>query len=369
MGQGKVAVNSLNMSQGEFPEIERKALIIGVGATGIDTVITVNAQSDLDVVLGSEVSAIKTMALAAQLNGGANWFAYLAPHAVETIWQDVLDAALVTVSPEVVVLCAAVTTKAEVDAVQTKAQSLRTQSARRCVFLVATAGIDAGLDDWATYETAQIAIQDSVEAYRVALVPLLHGNDVGILAGRLCRHEVSIADSPMRVATGSVSGLGVSPVDVNGVELSDATLANLDSNRLSCIQHYPDYAGTYWGDCNLLDAPGGDFQVVEHLRIVDKVCREVRLLSIVMVANRSINQSPVSQVSTRSKLAKPMRDMSKSITVNGVVFPGECVAPGEGSVVLNWESATKLTTYIKVRPVGAPKDITDNIMLDLSQPA
>ena len=39
-------------------------------------------------------------------------------------------------------------------------------------------------------------------------VPQLHGNNVGVLAGRLANHAVSIADSPMRTETGSVLGLG-----------------------------------------------------------------------------------------------------------------------------------------------------------------
>ena len=51
------------------------------------------------------------------------------------------------------------------------------------------------------------------------VVPLLHGNDLGALAGRLCKHAVTVADSPMRTTTGTMVGLGATPVDMDSVPL------------------------------------------------------------------------------------------------------------------------------------------------------
>ncbi len=271
MGQGSVTVNNINQVQGELPGIERKALFIGLGTKNAGQVLSVNAQTDFEDALGVNGSEIKDNVLAALANGGENWQGYAAPQNADYDWEAVVDQAMVTVSPELMVLCRPVTSSAEVEAMQVKAESLRTTLARRVIILTATAGIAD--QSWSEYETAQSAITEDVAAYRVACVPQLHGNDLGAVVGRLCNRAVSIADSPMRVATGPVLGLGDTPIDKDGVPLPSATVSTLDANRLSCSQTYPDYPGTYWGDVNLLDIPGGDYQVIEHLRPVDKVAR------------------------------------------------------------------------------------------------
>ncbi|RMN58142.1 DUF2586 family protein, partial [Pseudomonas syringae] len=84
---------------------------------------------------------------------------------------------------------------------------------------------------------------------------------LGVLAGRLANASVSVADTPMRVATGAIVGLGAEPKDMDGLALTSAVLTQLDAARLSVPQTYPDYPGTYWSDGNLLDTPGSDFQV------------------------------------------------------------------------------------------------------------
>jgi hypothetical protein len=368
MAQGKVSVNNGNLNQGGTPDIEKKALFIGVGATNKNATLSLNAQSDLDIQLGAADSDIKTQVAAAQANGGDLWEAYARPVDAADAWEDEVDVAMETISPEFIVLCTPAISSAELDACQTKAESLRTTLARRVAIVTATAGIDAGTDTWSVYEAEQAAITSSVAAYRIGAVPLLHGNDLGVVMGRLCRADLSIADSPMRVASGPVVALGATPVDVNGVELTDATLATLDSNRLSCIQHYVDYPGAYWGDLNLLDVPGGDYQVIEYLRPVDKAARKVRLIEIAMIANRSINSTPISQASTKNKLMKPLRDMSKSTVFLGTQFPGEIEPPTDESVKLVWKSKTELETYLSVKPYDAPKKIITMIFLDLSNP-
>ena len=57
--------------------------------------------------------------------------------------------------------------------------------------------------------------------------------------------------------------------------------------------------------------------------------------------------------------------MSKSVTINGKDFPGECMPPKDDAITIVWQSKTKVTIYIKVRPYDCPKDITANIFLDL----
>jgi len=372
MAQGKVTVNNLNLAQGDIPAIERKALFIGVGTKNMGQVLSLNTQSDMEDLLGVNNSEIKTNVLAAKNNGGENWQAWAAPQNSGYTWEDVVDLAMNTISPELIVLCTPATSSAELDAMQTKAESLRTTLARRVIILTATPGVDPTPttgQTWSDYETAQAAITNGVAAYRVAAVPQLHGNNLGVLVGRLCNAAVSIADSPMRTATGPLIGLGATPVDMNGDELSSATLTTLDANRLSCPQSYPDYAGVYWGDCNLLDAAGGDYQVIENLRVVDKAARAVRILSIARIANRSLNSTAVSIAANKTYFMRPLREMSHSTVFAGEHFPGDIKPPTDDSITIVWPSKTKVEIYLKVQPYNSPKEIEANIILDLSNGA
>lgn len=369
MAQGNVTVNNLNLAQGEFAEIERKALFIGEGATNVGQLLSINSQTDLDTVLGEVDSEIRRNVEAAQANGGENWFCWASPQENGYDWEDVVDAAMLTASPELVVLCTPATASADLEAMQTKAELLRTSLARRVIILTATAGIDSTPvtgETWAEYEAAQAAITSGVAAFRVGVVPQLHDNDLGVVAGRLCNHSVSIADSPMRTATGVVLGLGETPEDKDGTALPDATLATLDSNRLSCIQHYVDYPGTYWGDLNLLDIPAGDYQVIENLRVIDKIARAVRVLAIARVANRSFNSTPLSIASNKTYFSRPLREMSHSTIFAGEHFPGEIQAPTDDAITIIWTGQTSVEVYIKAQPYRSPKSITANILLDLS---
>lgn len=369
MAQGKVTVNNLNLAQGSAPEIERKALFIGVGTTSIGVVLSLNTQSDLDTVLGAASSAIKDQVEAAKANGGENWEAFAVPINGGDDWRDAVDDAMLTVSPELIIVCTPATQASDLDDAHAKAEALRTTYARRVAILVATPGIDAGTQTWADYETAQAAIVNGVAAYRVAAVPLLHGNDLGVLAGRLCNRAASIADSPMRVATGAVIGLGDTPVDSAAVPLPAATLATLDSNRLSVVQGYVDYPGTYFGDCNLLDVPGGDYQVIENLRVVDKAGRRIRIRSIPLIADRKVNSTSVSMAYTKNHLSKDLREMARSTVFNGIHFPGEIKELADDAIKLVWPEKYKLQVFYKVTPYNSPKEIENNIILDLANPA
>lgn len=367
MALGKVTTNNLNLAQGEAPEVERKALIIGVGTVATGTVFPVNAQTDLAAAVGADTEIYKHL-LAAQQNGGENWQAIAAPQVSGYDAGEVIHQALETYSVELICICTPVTDKAAVEGWHTFAESLRTVKARRVIMLFATAGIDAGTQDWAAYIAAQEALQDGVAGYRVGLVPSLHGNNLGAVAGRLCNRAVSIADSPMRVATGPVLGLGPVPVDTDGETLSSAVLEALDAVRLSVPQTYVDYPGTYWGDLNLLDIPGGDYTVIEHLRIVDKAARRIRLLQIQSIANRQLNSTPASIEANRMKFMAPLRQMSRGTVFAGQQFPGEIHPPKDDHVKIVWPSNTKCEVYFKARPYNSPKEIEANILLDLSQP-
>lgn len=366
MALGKVSVNNLNLSQGAVTAIERHFLFIGAGAKSIGQLIPLNTDSDLDELLGIPASDLKTQITAARQNGGDRWACVAAPIGAEGSWQAALTQSQQQgYSFEALVITKPVTTAAELSAMHDAAIALGNTYGRRVFVMAASVGIEAA-QTWAQYLTAQKTITKDLAAPRVICVPQLHGNDLGVLAGRLANAAVSVADSPMRVATGAVLGLGPVPVDADDVPLTSATRSELDKVRFSVSQTYTDYPGVYWGDGNLLDVPASDFQVIEHLRIADKAARLVRPLLIARVADRRLNNSANSMAVNISALMAPLRAMAKSTTFGGQVFPGEIEQPKDGDIVLTWKSKTAVEAYIKVKPLNCPKDLTANIALDLS---
>lgn len=128
MALGKVTVNNMNLDQGGFDEIERKTLFLGVSDTniGAGTVIALNSQSDLDQLLGTAATQLKTQVASAQANGGENWQAWALPIAVDDDWGDALDLALHSVSPELVALCTPAVSAGELETTFAKVEAVRT---------------------------------------------------------------------------------------------------------------------------------------------------------------------------------------------------------------------------------------------------
>lgn len=375
MAQGQVSVTALNLIQGEFKKIEGTLLFIGEHD---DTelhgdVLSVNAATDFDEVLGSADSDLKSNMEAAQLNGKQNWFAYLITmpaDATQDDYFDAIDDALETElkaqPPEGLIVFDEVVEEAEVKAWHAKVVSIQSSKKFFMFAVLAAPGIDPDNESWAEYHAAIAPIVADVAANRVGVVPQLHGNDLGMLAGRLCDHSITLADSPMRVETGPVLGLGETPVDKNDKPLSDATLKALDNARFSCIQHYPAYPGTYFGDLNILDVPAGDYLVIENVRVMLKVSRQIYALAVARIADRRFNSTPASIEFHKTYFARPMREMSKSIEIDGRTYVGELKPPKEDAVNILWETRTKVKLFVKACPYGSAKTIDAFIILDLT---
>lgn len=366
MALGKVSVYNLNLGQGGVTEIERYFLFIGAAGKNVGKLLALNTDSDFDVELGVAASDLKTQITAARDNGGDRWACVAAPIGAEGDWATALEyAAQQGFSVEAAVVTKPVATGAELEALHTAVEMLSNKYGRRMFAMAATDGIMPA-DTWSDYLLDQKAITAGIAAPRVVVVPQLHGNDLGVLAGRLANAAWSIADTPMRVASGAVIGLGAVPVDKDLVPLPSAVRSELDKSRFSVSQTYPDYEGVYWGDGNLLDTAGSDFQVIENLRLADKAARQIRPLLIRRIGDRRLNSSAGSIAANTSYLMGPLRKMAKAVTFAGEVFPGEIQAPRDGDLVISWKSRTAVEVFIKIRPFNCPKDITANIALDLS---
>ncbi|OEA87376.1 phage tail protein [Vibrio parahaemolyticus] len=372
MATGKVEVNNLNLGQGGIPEIERHLIYIGrTDKAELQGKVTrLNNMTNLDDVVADD--ALGANVKAAQLNGKQNWTGAIFGLAADDTWQEAVDIANRTDSFEGVCIVDVVTDKADFTAMQDKATELTSKLGRWVFFLAACPGITAegeGAQSWSDYETAMLTLVKDVAANMVTPVPQLNGNNVGVLGGRLCDRAVTVADSPMRVATGSLLGLGEMPVDSAGKPLEMSTIAALAEARYSLPQWYADMEGIYWTDGSTLEAKGGDYQFLEYVRPVHKLNRRVRIKAIRRIADRILNSTPPSIELNRTYFSKDMRDMSKTTEIGGIQFPGEIMPPRDEDVSIQWMTKTKVNIGLMVRPHNCPKHIVVNIGLDLSNPA
>ncbi|CAH7280976.1 putative Prophage PSPPH06, tail sheath protein [Vibrio chagasii] len=371
MATGKVEVNNLNLGQGGIPEIERHLLFIGKTdkAELQGKVTRVNNMTNLDEVVADD--ALGANVKAAQLNGKQNWTGAIFGLGSDDTWQAAVDLANQTDSFEGICIVDVVKSKDEFTDMQDKATELTSKLGRWVFFLAACSGIDATEESgqtWSEYETAMLALVKDVSANMVTPVPQLNGNNVGVLAGRLCDRAVTVADSPMRVSTGSLLGLGEMPVDKNSQALEMSTIGALADARYSLPQWYADMEGVYWTDATTLEAKGGDYQFLEYVRPVHKLNRRVRIKAIRRIADRILNSTPPSIELNRTYFSKDMRDMSKTTEIGGIQFPGEIMPPSDEDVTITWESKTKVVIGLMVTPHNCPKHIVVNIGLDLSNP-
>jgi len=369
MSQGQVNVAAQQTGSGETKEVERSVLFIGVGNKNLRQVVAINAQSDFDDLIGESDSPLKTQLKSWVINGDDLVSGWAIPIEAADDIHSLIDHAMdLDVSPEIIVIVKEVTGKADVEAYQAKALEILSIYARSVRFLVAVPGCDATANTgqtWAEHLAAISPLQDEVKAERVALVPLLFGDELGGVTGRLCKRSVTIADSPMRVKTGSLSLLP-KPVDKNGTPLNNAVTKALDAIRFSCTQFYPDFDGVYFGDVNMLDAEGGDFQKIEDGRIVDKAARQVRIIGIYQIKDRRLNNSPTGVAFGKRILSAPLRDMAKSINIGEDKFPGEIEEPAEDAISLNWLDSKTLQVIMKVTPYQSASTILVGIILNKS---
>ncbi|EDK0524122.1 DUF2586 domain-containing protein [Salmonella enterica] len=368
----QTTINQLNTRSGGKRDIARTLLMVGEHKKPLAPT-PVTAQTDLDALLGSETSLLRSNLQAFLDNAGQNAMIWLAtvqtpqPAGQTRTWGDVVMDAQATVSAEGVIVVRPDATRDDINKAQQLRSELNNTLQRWTWFIMAVRGCGTG-EKCAEYVTAMTTLQKGIAAYAVQLAPMLFGNEPGMLAGRLCNPSVTIADSPARVATGALVNMGRSdkPTDSDGRELEIATLKALNTARFSVPTWYPDYEGYYWADGVTLDVDGGDYQAIEYLRVADEIARQVRLLAVPRIADRSLNSTPASVATHQQLFAKPMRDGARSLKINGTVFPGLCMSPRDGDVQITWPAKDRVQITIVVRPYNCPKEITISIMLDES---
>ena len=364
MALGKVNVSAQDTGSGEFSTPERQLVFVGYAAKNTGSTLYLDQTSDLDELLGTNNSNMKTTVAAARLNAGPNWTCIAMPRSSLDEWEAGIDDAMANNRVcEGVVFTDGVTTQAEIVAMYAKQVAIENEYARSLFFMVPTNAMTTS-QTWAEFIAAHDAIQDGVAAETIMLVPEVYAGWCGALAGRLCHEDVSIADSPMRTASGTIVGLAALPADKDDVVYNMSHAKALNDARGSVPQIYADYDGFYVSDGMTLATEASDFQVIENLRPINKVKRQTRILMVKKVADRSLNSTPASISAHETYFMRPMVDMSKS----GVLTP-DLKAPKEGDVTITWPTRTSVNVAIVAQPYNSPKSISAYIRLNLTSEA
>ncbi|WP_375750944.1 DUF2586 domain-containing protein [Vibrio sp. HN007] len=367
-----VIIKILNMMNGPIPGVEFHFLFLVHGVVEGETrnLIMIDNTTDLDDDQFSKVKAEHLKMLkAAQLNGKQNWTAGVMILDEADNWQDAVFKANETSSFEMNVIGWPATDKTLLEAAIALRTELKNKLGREVGMICTTPGIDPGAangQDWATWLATTVAIQNTVASEYISVVPQVHldNSTVGIYAGRLANQEVSIADSPARVKTGSVLGSTDLAVDKLGKALELATLKALESNRFAVPMWYPDYPGQYWTTGRTLDVPGGDYQDIRHIRVAMKAARKVRVRAIARIADREFNSTPSSEAAAKLYFTQDLREMAMITKIGDYEFPGDIKPPKDEDITITWHNSTDVEIMLVVRPYECPVSITVGIMLN-----
>jgi hypothetical protein len=355
-----VIIKIENLKNGPVADVEYHFLFVGYGTVSGDvrTLTVVDASTDLNEALKNAGESLSATVSAAQLNGGSEWTAGVMILDAADNWQDAVSKANETASFEAFVLDFPATDKTLLeDAIAMRAElknTLGRETFAICCLPEINNSVTDG-EDWATWVANTVAIPQEVASEYITVVPRVHadGSTLGKYCGRLANQvDASIADSPARVKTGSVVGATDFLTDKSGKALTLAMLKTLESNRIACPMWYPDYAGQYWTTGCTLDAVGGDFQDIRHIRVAMKAARKVRVRAISRIADRTFNSTPYSEAQAKLYFTKDLREMAKT------GLPGEIYPPQDDDIQIKWINSTDVEIYLAVQPYECPVKIT-----------
>ncbi|MGF1744977.1 DUF2586 domain-containing protein [Vibrio minamisatsumaniensis] len=367
-----VTINILNMMRGPIPGVEFHFLFVVYGTvSGTErNLIMVDNTTDFEKSTFDNIDDVHMLTLkAAQLNGKQNWTAGVIVLGQADSWQDAVLKANETSSFEAVVLDKPDTGTSTLEAAVALRTKLKNTLGREVFMICSLPGInddETNGETWAGWLAATVAIPKTISNEYITVVPQVHkaNSTVGIYAGRLANQEVSIADSPARVKTGSVLGSTELKTDKDGKPLELATLKALEADRISVPMWYPDYPGQYWTTGRTLDAPGGDFQDIRHIRVAMKAARKVRVRGIARIADREFNSTPGSEANAKLYFTQDLREMAVVTKIGDYEFPGEIKPPKDEDITITWINSEEVEILLAVTPYECPVKITMGIMLN-----
>ncbi|ARC92818.1 phage tail protein [Vibrio coralliilyticus] len=343
-----------NLMQGPIATVDNHFLFVGYGTvTGEERPLyMVDSTSDLDEVLDKASAEYLANLKASQLNAKQNWTAGVLILDQGDNWQDAVKKANEVSSFEATAIHIPATNKAFIESAITLRTELKASLGRETFVICRLDKPNA--QSWEEYVAVCAAITNDIASEYVTVIPTLHKDldTFGKGVGRMANGEVSIADSPARVMTGSVVGNSEFLTDKNGDSLQLAHLRTLETNRLSVPMWYPDYPGQYWTTGNTLDVPGGDYQDIRHIRVAMKAARFVRIRAIARIADRKFNSTPAATEAAKIYFTQDLRRMARTGD------PGEILPPEEGDIRIKWVTNEEVEIAMQVQPYDCPVKIT-----------
>ncbi|MGF1696556.1 DUF2586 domain-containing protein [Vibrio lamellibrachiae] len=359
-----VTIKIEDLMNGPLPTIDNRFLFVGYGTvTGENRPLyLVDSTTKLDEVLDKAAPEYLAVCEAAQLNAKQNWTAGVLILDQGDNWQDAVKKANEVASFEGMVINNDATDKTMLEDAIALRHELKNVLGRETFVMMAVPKINndpsAG-QTWDEYVAACVAIVTDIASEYITVVPNVHEelDTLGKYAGRLANGEVSIADSPARVKSGSVLGRSAFMTDKAGNTLQLSQLKALEASRFSCPMDYPDYPGQYWTTGNTLSVPGSDYHDVRHIRVAMKAARFVRVRGIARIGDRTFNSTPASTEAAKSFFSQDLRRMALTGT------PGEIYPPDEDSISIKWVTSEEVEIYMSVQPYECPVKITIAISL------
>ena len=222
MSIGRVQINNLNLMQGEITAVENHLLFVGPGkGDKVGKLLTVNTDSDLSGVLAG-ADGLLAQVTAARDNGGQNWSASVMLYDPEgggiASWSDAVDEAMELAKVEGVVLTDPLSAVSDIEAMQAKSERIDGQIHAARVVRRACPGVRRRFPELGGVRHGDQASDRGCGRRRLPRhADDLGGRSSGRSWGRLCNAAVTVADSPMRVATGALVGSWTErPADKSG---------------------------------------------------------------------------------------------------------------------------------------------------------
>ncbi|MGR6871180.1 DUF2586 domain-containing protein [Pseudomonas sp. HK3] len=358
---GHIETKNENRSQGASDDIERTFLIIGRGMKNTNQLHFVNQETDFEDLIGESELLRNIEAFKEEALQGGSFSGAVYPLGDGQIWSDAVDSAVNSnYKFEFFVVVDLFDSSADLLSVQTKINELGAKNVFTFA-LVALPSIDSDNQTWAQYHTYLNNIVSDVVAENVMAIPQINITNVGSIAGRLCRVDLSISDTPIRTKSGPVFGLGETPLDSDNKKYTNAQAKAIESLRLTVPQKYAGQGGTYLSDANTLDKATGDYKVAEILRPVLKAMRKVHERMWTRLGDKTLNKSKVSIAAAESFAKKPLDEMAQTIRRDDEVIPGDIYPPQDGDVTIQFTGQNSIVTYLAVRPIDSPKKITNKL--------
>lgn len=241
-------------------------------------------------------------------------------------------------------------------ALDTIAEDAVTEKYRFIHFLCEAAYLSAG-QTTAEWVQSLIAARASFDSVRVSVCAafaeieninterIFNRNGAGIYSGRVS--SIPSMRSPARVRDGNLPNVK----SINPVGLSEEQIAALDAAGYITFRTYEGKAGVYVTDGRMMAPAGSDFQFVEHRRVMDKACRNLRRAAL---EYKHAEVDPLDQegslahfqASLQQELDAMAAGSEKEISSGRIEIPEQDIL-----------ATSKLRVKIRIVPIGIMREI------------